>query len=100
MENRRRDKQIKNAQKNVYCAHFSVHALELLWLQLKPMLALCYIRVNMQWVAKDQKYEGNIPIKSTPQHAIAKASTVVRDGFGMTTRSSEGWKYITTTTLR
>jgi hypothetical protein len=70
------------------------------FLSQKPMLALCYIRVNTQFVAKDQKYVGNIPIKSTPQHAIAKASTVVREGFGMTTRSSEGWKYITTTTRR
>lgn len=59
-----------------------------------------YIRVKTQWVAKDQKYVGNIPIKSTPQHAIAKASTVVRDGLGMVTSPSEGWKYITTTTLR
>jgi len=54
----------------------------------------------MQLVAKVQKYEGNIPINSTPQHAIAKASTVVREGLGMVTSPSEVWKYITTTTLR
>jgi len=66
----------------------------------KPILSFCYIRVNTQLVARDQKYEGNIPIRITPQHAMASASTVVREGFGMVTSPSEEWKYITTTTLR
>ena len=56
----------------------------------KPILSFCYIRVNTQFVAKDHKYEGNIPIKRTPQHAMARASTVVREGLGIGTVWSFG----------
>jgi hypothetical protein len=87
-------------QKESFCNGLSLLSIRSgIWLQTIYSFGH-YTRVKMQLVAKVQKYEGNIPIKSTPQHANAKASTVVREGLGMVTSPSEVWKYITTTTLR